>query len=87
MPKVNTRANVYDYAEAITPSNSVNLDWPTEGIYVGGAGTVVAVQVHPTTGTPTAATYVGVAAGSILPIRAVRVNSTGTTATSLLALY
>jgi hypothetical protein len=32
-------------------------------------------------------TFVGVAAGSVLPIRVARVNSTNTTATNIVALY
>ena len=71
-----------DHAFAITPSNSVNFDYTVRGVYVGGAGNVVIV-------TPNfnAVTFVGVPAGTVLPVKAVRVNSTSTTATSLVGLY
>ena len=54
----------------------------TRGLYVGGAGNVV-VQLD---GDSSTVTFTGVVAGSILPIRARLVASTGTTATSLLGL-
>ena len=68
---------------AVTPSDSADFAFATRAIYVGGAGTVVAVLF------PSGAvlTFVGATAGSILPVRASRVNSTGTTATSLLGLF
>ena len=71
-----------EFYEAITPSDSTDLDWLTRGIYVGGAGDVVAVLPGGST-----VTFVGALAGSVLPIAAKRVNSTSTTATDLVALY
>jgi hypothetical protein len=53
-----------------------------ESIFVGGAGDVVAVLEN-----NIAITFAGATAGSVLPIRAVRVNSTNTTATAMDALY
>ncbi len=70
-------------AGAITPSDTVNLDNPTRAIYVGGAGNVVAIM----DGGDNAVTFVGVLAGTVLPISVKRINSTSTTATSLVALY
>ena len=67
---------------AITPSDTVNFDRTVRGIYVGSGGDVVAV-----TEGGDAVTFVGAVTGSILPIMAVRVNSTSTTATSLVGLY
>ena len=67
---------------AITKSDTVNFSFTVRGIYVGGTGDVVAV-----TEGGTAVTFVAVPAGSILPIRAIRVNSTSTTATSMVGLY
>ena len=73
-----------EYYVAITPSDSVNFtNGVCRGIYVGGAGNVVAIDPL----TNTATTFIGCVAGSVLPIQAVRVNSTSTTATSLVALY
>ncbi len=70
--------------EAITPSDTVNFSnrRMTRGIYVGGTGDVVAVRAD-----GTAVTFTGVPAGTVLPIRAIRVNSTSTTATNLDALF
>lgn len=68
--------------EAVTPSDSVDLDLRPRALYVGGAGDVVAVDVG-----GDAVTFVGVQAGSVLPIVCKRVNATGTTATNIVALY
>lgn len=67
---------------AITPSNSTDLDVLTRAVYVGGAGNLVAVDADGNT-----CTFTGVPAGSILPIRVRRINSTSTTATSIVALF
>lgn len=66
----------------ITPHDTTNFGYTVRGIYVGGAGNVVAVNEA-----GTAVTFIGVPAGTILPIYANRVNSTSTTATSLVGLY
>lgn len=72
------------YAVAVTPSDSANVttSFEVRALYVGGAGNV-AVRFP---GSGTAVTFVGVAAGTVLPIQAVRVMSTNTTATSIVAL-
>lgn len=67
---------------AITPHNSTNFTYAVRGIYVGVTGDVVAV-----TEGGAAITFKAVPAGMILPVRAIRVNSTGTTATDLVGLY
>ena len=67
---------------AITPSNSTDLDDLTKAVYVGGAGNIVAVDWLGNT-----CTFTGVLAGTVLPIRVRRINSTSTTATALVALY
>lgn len=66
---------------AITPSDTVFLTDPCFAIYVGGAGNVVCLNED-----GDAITFVGVAAGTVLPITTSRVNATSTTATSLVAL-
>lgn len=66
---------------AVTPSNATNFDYVTRAIWVGGAGDVVVVWSDDTT-----STLVGVAAGTLLPIRAKRINFTNTTATSIVGL-
>lgn len=69
-----------DQAVAITPSDSTDFN-VCRGIYVGGAGNVVAVV------NGVAVTFSNAQAGSVIPVRASRVNSTNTTATNLVALY
>ncbi len=70
-------------AVAVTPSDTVNISAnPCRALYVGGAGTVVAVMASGNT-----ATFAGVLAGSILPFQITRVNNTSTTATLMVALY
>lgn len=67
---------------AITKSDATNFPATVRGIYVGGTGDVVAI-----TEAGAAVTFSSVPAGAILPIRAIRVNSTGTTATNMVGLY
>lgn len=71
-----------DQAVAVTPSDATDF---TQGkcraLYVGGAGNVVAIVGG------SAVTFTGVPAGSFLWVGATRVNSTSTTATSIVALY
>jgi hypothetical protein len=68
-------------AFAITPSDSTNFNAMFRGIYVGAAGNIVVV-----TPSGSAITFVGALAGSVIPVMGVRVNSTNTTATSLVGL-
>lgn len=67
---------------AITPHNSTDEAIDFRGIYVGVAGDVVVV---PRSGS--AVTFKGAQAGSVIPVRGKRVNSTNTTATDLVGLY
>ena len=67
---------------AITPHDTTNFSYLTRAIYCGGAGNIVVVDQA-----GNAVTFVGVTAGSWLPVVASRVNSTDTTATSLVGLY
>lgn len=72
-----------DTYAAITPSDSTSFtQGVTRGIFVGGAGNLVAVQAD-----GTAVTFTGVVAGAVYPIRCKRVNSTNTTATNMVALF
>ena len=70
-------------AFAITPNDSTQLTFTTRAVYVGGAGNLV-VRLS---GDTANVTLVGVAAGTLLPIRAILVASTSTTATSIIGLY
>lgn len=71
----------YDTAFAITKSDENDLAYVTRGIYVGGNGNVAVVTPKGNT-----VTFTGATAGTILPIRAKQVLSTGTTATNLVGL-
>jgi hypothetical protein len=68
-------------AFAITASDSTDLTKSTRSIYVGGSGNIKLTTVDGST-----VTFNGAIAGSILPIRAKRIFSTGTTATNLIGL-
>lgn len=70
-------------ALAVTPADADLSRMPTRGLYVGGAGNVTVVMA----GGGSAVTFTNVPAGTILPIRVDRVNSTSTTATAIVALY
>jgi hypothetical protein len=72
---------IYNQAAAITTSDTVDLAKPTDALWVGGAGIVVAVFENG------AAVNVTCVAGQLLPLRVKRVNATTTTATLLVALY
>lgn len=65
-------------AQAITPSDAVELVSPAVGLFVGGAGNVVAV-----TEAGEEITFTGITAGTLLPFVFRQIKATGTTATSL----
>jgi len=67
---------------AVTPSDSTDFDTLCRAIYVGGGGNVAAVGHD-----GTAVTFTGVTTGTVLPIACRRINSTNTTATSIVALF
>jgi hypothetical protein len=69
-------------AFVISESDSANLTFSTRAIYVGGGGNVAITTVKGTN-----VTFANVAGGSILPVRAQKVLSTGTTATLIVGLY
>ena len=66
---------------AITPNDSTDFTHTARAVYVGVAGDVAVETVEGST-----VTFVGAAAGSILPVRCKKVLSTGTTATSLVGM-
>jgi hypothetical protein len=75
--------NAYNYLAAVTPSDTVDLPLGlTDALYVGGAGALVVVLEGGET-----VTFAAVPAGTTLRIRIKRVNTTGTAATSIVALY
>jgi hypothetical protein len=68
---------------AITKSDSTTYSPVLRGVYVGGAGDVAIIAAEDSA----AVTFTGVPAGTILPVFALKVMSTGTTATNLVGLY
>lgn len=72
----------YSNALAVVPADNTPLAIVTRGLYVGGAGNVVIVLQGGQT-----VTFTGVAAGTVLRIRATGINATNTTATGLVALW
>lgn len=81
MPFPSTDGPVYRRAATITKHDSTNIARVTDAIHVGGAGTMTVVFEDDSTCQFT------VAVGNVVPVRAKRVNSTGSTATLLVALY
>lgn len=81
-------------AKAVTPSNSKDLTDATgdamsfyaRSLYVGATGDLKVIMAASKDDAVTV-TYVGVPAGALLPIQVRRVLSTGTTATSIVALF
>lgn len=67
----------------MTPHDSNDLAAVSRAIFIGGAGNIYVDLV----GGETAVVFVGLSAGDILPVRATRVRSTSTTATSIVALW
>lgn len=81
----NRSNNVVDPASnaaAVTPNDSTDLTYTSRAIFVGGAGNLAIIMAGGQT-----VTFVGVQAGAIIPIRASRVMSTNTTATSIVAVW
>lgn len=67
---------------SVTPNDNVNLSRLTRAIYVGGAGDLNVDLEDGVT-----LLFVGIPAGSLLPLRARRIRSTSTTATNVVALW
>jgi len=67
---------------AIVASDTNDLSAETRAVYVGSAGDLVAVL-----SSGDEVTFAGVGGGTLLPIRAKRIKSTGTTAGQLVGLY
>lgn len=70
-------------ALVITPHDSNELATVSRAIYVGGTGDIAVILLDDSS----AVTLVGVPAGTVLPVRAKIVKSTGTTATNLVNLF
>lgn len=71
-----------DNAVAVTPSDTAPLTYVSRALYIGVAGNVAVTMQGGGN-----VTFVGIPAGTVLPIRATHVRSTSTTATSIVNLY
>ena len=69
-------------AAAVTPNDGADLATASRALWVGGAGDVAVTMVG-----GQSVTIIGALAGSLLPVRVTRVKSTGTTATSIVAMW
>lgn len=70
-------------AVAVTPNDSTNLTTgATKGIYVGVSGDLKVTMYD-----DTVITFVGISNGVFQPITVKRIWATGTTATSIVAVY
>lgn len=76
------RSDTAQGAFAVTPSDASGLGYITNGLYVGGAGSIKVDFRNDGTGV----TLAGVLAGTVLPIQVSKVYATGTTATNIVAL-
>ena len=72
------------FAVAVSPSDTVALDFITRGIYVGGTGDLTIVPYGGVLAGPV--TFKNVQAGSLLPLKASYIMNTGTTATFIVAV-
>ncbi len=79
-------SNRWNAGAMVTPSNTLDGPFPMadtplelfEGLFIGGAGNVAVVQQN-----DVVVTFNSVPAGTVLPVKGRRVNSTGTTATGI----
>lgn len=76
-------STVFSHYAAIV-IDTAYADGEADAIYVGGTGGNVEVELPGAGGT---VIFNSVPAGTILPVRSVRVEADGTTATNLVALY
>ncbi len=72
-------------ALAVTPSDSTDLAFTANALYVGSTGTVRVRLRDDAAGA--SVTFTAVPAGAILPIHAERVFATGTSASNIVALF
>lgn len=81
--KYTSNTNPAGRAIAVTPNDNVDIAFVSRGVYVGGTGDLTVVMADD----GTTQVFVAVPAGAVLPIAVSRVKSTGTSASSIVALY
>jgi hypothetical protein len=70
-------------ASAVTTSDATIYVQPTRALYIGAAGNLTVDMADG----GSSVLFVGVQGGTLLPIQVTRIYATGTTATSIVALY
>ena len=68
---------------AVTPHDTTKFTFETRGLFIGVGGDVAVLGF----GDSTAVVFKNVASGTMMPLRAVRVDSTNTTATDIVGVY
>ena len=80
-----------EYSYIIEPRNDEDLPIPTRAFYVGGAGNINCVLTGKLSSNvqhnSANSIFVGVVAGTFIPVRSQKVWAEGTTATFLLGIY
>lgn len=76
-----SRSNPARRIATVTPSDSTEFTFAVSGIYVGTTG-----HVAVTTASGDTETFLNFPSGQILPVQALKVLSTGTTATNMVAM-
>lgn len=71
-------------AVAVSPNDTTNLTFTTRGVYVGTTGNLTVIMQGDASLTPV--TFASVQAGSLLPLRVIRVMTTNTTASNIVAV-
>jgi hypothetical protein len=82
---VSTNTNAASTAFSITPDDNNDLTKNARAIYVGTPGATGSLVVQ-MAGDGSQVTFVGIPAGTVLPIQVSRVLATGTTASTILGL-
>ena len=77
----NWQATIPNNGAAVTPADTGTLEQPST-IYIGVGGNIKVLTTREAT-----LTFIGVIAGTVLPVQVKRVFSTDTTATNLVALW
>jgi len=72
---------------AVVPHASTNFTTRSRYLYVGGAGTLAIVMAGDEGDAVVTITITAATVGIMLPIRAIRINAIGTTATLIVAFF
>ncbi len=82
----NNQLETFNYAEAVTPDDANDIR-PTNGIYIGGTGSLAVHMADDNRSLPVVVTFLAVQTGDTLNFGVKRILATGTSATGIVALY